>query len=210
VLAKEIATLQALSGDRFVLGTAAGHMEREFEILGVPFRERGRRTDEYLRVMQELWSNDRPSFKGRYVEFDKIAFEPKPATPPQVLIGGNSEAAMRRAAKMGDGWLPWLIKRPQLRGCLDFIEQQDGFDKSRSFEVVMPLATLNVEDYSHRELGKSSVPRSQEAIIEEVGLLAEAGATGTLVAPPRAPSVDHFIEWMEWFAAEVMPAVSRA
>jgi probable F420-dependent oxidoreductase len=210
ILAKQIATLDFLSNGRITLGTAAGHMEREFEVFHVPFRERGARTDEYLRAMKELWTNDRPSFKGRYVEFDDIVFEPKPVQKPHppLLIGGNSDAAMRRAAALGDGWLPWLVKRAHLSEKLDFIREQPGFDASpsRPFEVIMPLAPLNVEDYTHKELGRTRAPKTRDAIIEEIGLLSDAGATGTLVAPPRTQGVDQFIDWMEWFAADVMPA----
>ena len=206
ILAKQIATLDFLSGGRITLGTAAGHLEREFDMLGVPFHERGALTDEYLLAMKELWTSNEPSFRGRYVEFEKIAFEPKPVQKPHppILIGGNSKPAMRRAAKLGDGWLPWLISRQQLPAALSYIREQSGF--LEPFEVVMPLAPLNVEDYTHRELGKTRAPRSRDAIIEEIGLLDEAGATGTLVAPPRTPSVEAFLEWTEWFAREVMPA----
>jgi len=208
VLAKQIATLDFLSGGRFVLGAAAGHLEREFEILGVPYHERGARTDEYLRAMKELWTKDKPSFSGRFVNFDRIAFDPKPVQQPHppILIGGQSKAAMRRAAALGDGWLPWLVKREQLAENIAFIREQPGFERrDRPFEVIMPIATLNVEDYTHRELGRTVSPKTKEAIIEEAGLLGEAGVTGTLVAPPRARSKEHFIEWMEWFAQDVMP-----
>ena len=212
VLAKQIATLDWLSGGRFVLGTAAGHLEREFDILNVPFKERGALTDEYIQAMKVLWTSPEPSFQGRYFQFDRIAFEPKPAQKPHppILIGGNSRPAMRRAANLGDGWLPWLITREQLPDCLSYIHEQPGFrDNPRPFEVVMPMATFQIEDYSHRELGKTRVPRGRQEIIEEVGLLKEAGVTGALVNPPRTPDVDRFIEWLEWFAADVMPHLSE-
>ncbi len=212
LLAKQIATLDFLSGGRITLGTAAGHLEREFEVLGVSYAERGALTDEYLLAMKELWTSDAPSFHGRYVQFDQIRFEPKPVQQPHppLLIGGNSRPAMRRAATLGDGWLPWLVKRDQLAAHLSFIREQPGFaERGRPFEVVMPLAPLNVEDYTHRELGRTHAPKTRDAVIEEVGLLAEAGATTTLVAPPRTAGVDQFVEWMEWFAGEVMPVVRR-
>jgi hypothetical protein len=124
-----------------------------------------------------------------------------------VLIGGNSKAAMRRAATLGDGWLPWLVRRSELAEKVESIRALPGFgNHTRPFEVIMPLAPLNVEDYSHKELGKTKAPRTRDAIIEEVNLLAEAGATGTLVAPPRTAGVEPFLEWMDWFASEVQPA----
>jgi probable F420-dependent oxidoreductase len=209
LLAKQIATLDFLSGGRIMLGTAAGHLEREFEILQVPFRERGALTDEYLRAMKELWTSPEPSFQGRYIQFDRVLFEPKPVQHPHppILIGGNSKPAMRRAASLGDGWLPWLVTRQQLPDRLAYIREQPGFsERQRPFEVVMPLAPLNVEDYTHRELGKTRVPRTRDEMIEEIGLLGEAGATATQVAPPRTRSADEFLDWIEWFAREVMPA----
>lgn len=208
ILAKQVATLDFLSGGRIALGTAAGHMEREFQLLKVPFNERGALTDEYIRAMKELWTSEEPSFKGRYVQFENILFEPKPAQKPHppILIGGNSRPSMRRAANLGDGWLPWLITREQLPACLSYIYEQPGFQECRRpFDVIMPLAPLNIEDYTHRELGKTRVPRSRDEIIDEIGLLKEAGVTGTIVAPPRAPSVEQFLEWTEWFAREVIP-----
>jgi len=211
VLAKQIATLDFVSGGRFLLGTGSGHLEREFAALNVSFEERGKRTDEYLQAMKELWTNPAPSFKGQYVQFDKIAFEPKPVQKPHppIFIGGNSRPAMRRAAKFGDGWAPWLVKREQLPACLSYIRDQPGLrDHPRPFEVVMPLATFQIEDYSHRVLGETIQPHHREAVLEEIGLLEAAGTTAVVVNPPRTASVEHFIEWLNWFAQEITP-VSR-
>jgi probable F420-dependent oxidoreductase len=208
LLAKQIATMDWLSGGRMTLGTGAGHLAREFEILGVPFHERGALTDEYLRAMKELWTADEPTFEGKYVRFERLAFEPRPVQQPHppLLIGGNSRPAMRRAANLGDGWLPWLIRPEQLPDCLDYIRQQPGYQqRDRPFEVVMPLARLNVEDYTHRELGKTEAPRGRDQIVDALGMMAEAGVTGTLVGPGRTRTPERFLEWMDWFAEEVMP-----
>ncbi|MFQ5667948.1 MAG: TIGR03619 family F420-dependent LLM class oxidoreductase [Candidatus Binatia bacterium] len=208
LLAKQIATLDFLSGGRITFGTGGGHVQREFEVLGVPFAERGKRTDEYILAMKELWTSVEPSFTGQYVQFDHIVFEPKPVQQPHppILIGGNSKPAMRRAATVGDGWLPWLVTREQLPGCLAYIRAQPGFaQRAGHFEVVMPLVVPNVEDYSHRELGPTRQPGNREELIEQVGLLKEAGATAIQVAPPRTSSVDELADWIAWFAAGVMP-----
>jgi probable F420-dependent oxidoreductase len=213
ILAKEVATLDFLSAGRVSLGLAVGHLEREFEVLGVPFEERGALTDEYILAMRELWTRAEPSFRGRTVRFENVVFEPKPVQKPHppLLIGGNSRPAMRRAARLGDGWLPWLVKREDLPSCLAYICDQPGFGKrDRPFEVVMPLAPLNVEDYSHRVLGETHLPSEREEIIEEVALLEKAGATVTHVVPPRTSAAERLIDWIEWFAREVMPAFGRA
>jgi probable F420-dependent oxidoreductase len=208
ILAKEIATLDFLSGGRITLGVAVGHMEREFEILEVPFKERGALSDEYIQAMKELWTRDDPSFKGRYVQFDNVVFEPKPVQKPHppILIGGNSRPAMRRAARLGDGWLPWLVTREQLPSCLAYLRDQPGFsDRRGPFEVVMPLSPINVEDYSHQILGETRLPEEREEIVEEVGRLKEAGTTVIHVVTPRTRSVEQLLEWIEWFGRELIP-----
>jgi probable F420-dependent oxidoreductase len=208
VLAKQIATLDFLSGGRVTLGAACGHLEREFEVLGVPFAERGRRTDECILAMKELWTSPAPSFHGRWVRFDDIAFEPRPVQKPHppIFVGGNSRPAMRRAARLGDGWLPWLVTREQLPGCLAYLMEQPGFAERRgTFEVVMPLTAFEIEDYSHRERGETKLPGKRDEIVDEIGALERAGTTVTQVVPPRTASLTHLREWTDWFGREVMP-----
>jgi probable F420-dependent oxidoreductase len=207
VLAKQAATVDFLSNGRLLLGVGIGHAAREFEAIGVPFERRGARADEHIEAMRELWTSDIPSYHGDFVEFSGIAFEPKPVQKPHppVLIGGNSKPAMRRAARYGDGWLPWLIKRDAVPACLDFIRSQPGSRANApAFEVVMPVSEYKVEDYSHRELGETALPRSTQQMIDAIGLYREAGVTTAQVAPPRTESREQFEDWIEWFGAEVM------
>lgn len=109
VTAKMLATIDVLSGGRLTLGVGAGWMREEFEALGTPpFEERGRITDEYLRVFKTLWTEEAPSFAGDYAAFDNIDSLPKPEQKPHppLWIGGESGPAMRRVAALGDGWYP--------------------------------------------------------------------------------------------------------
>jgi probable F420-dependent oxidoreductase len=208
MLAKQISTLDFLSGGRIILGTAVGHLEREFQVLNVPFEERGAMTDEYLRAIVELWTSPDPVFRGRYVQFEGIVFEPKPVQKPHppILIGGNTQPAMRRAAALGDGWLPWLVTRDGLATCLSYIREQPGFEERRGqFEVVMPVSSLNVEDHSHEIRGETHLLSGREELVDEIGLLREAGVTAVQVPPPRSSSVEQLLEWTEWFAAEIIP-----
>jgi probable F420-dependent oxidoreductase len=107
VTAKELATLDHLTGGRARLGVGIGWLREEFEVLGVPFEERGARTDEYIEVMRALWQQPKPSFQGRFFSFDDARLWPKPVrgTVP-IVIGGHSEAAARRAGRLGDGFFP--------------------------------------------------------------------------------------------------------
>src|SRR5258708_22949709 len=104
-LAKELATLQNLSGGRFILGAGVGWLEAEFAALGVPFRERGKRMDEGIAMMRAVWNDDPVSFPAATIPavVDNMRMMPKPVLPIPIWIGGTSAPALRRAARL-DGW----------------------------------------------------------------------------------------------------------
>src|SRR4051794_30665117 len=104
-LAKELATLQNLSGGRLILGAGVGWLEAEFEALGVPFRERGRRMDEGIAMMRAVWGDDPVSFPANTIPavIDNMRMLPKPEKPIPIWIGGTSEPALKRALRL-DGW----------------------------------------------------------------------------------------------------------
>jgi probable F420-dependent oxidoreductase len=107
--AKILATIDVLSGGRLSVGCGAGWMAEEFAALGTaPFAARGAVTDEYLQAFRALWTEDNPRFDGTYVKFANVIFTPKPVQKPHppLWIGGESAPALRRAAKLGDGWYP--------------------------------------------------------------------------------------------------------
>ncbi|MCW2593352.1 MAG: putative oxidoreductase [Mycobacterium sp.] len=105
-LAKQAATLDTLSGGRFTLGIGIGWSREEFDALGVPFERRGARTAEYVAAMRTLWRDDVASFGGEFVSFESVRVNPKPVRDRRIpiVLGGNSDAALRRAAAWGDGW----------------------------------------------------------------------------------------------------------
>ena len=104
-LAKQVATLQELSGGRFTLGVGMGWHKDEYDFMGVEFRGRGRRADEAIRLMRELWSGER-NFEGEYWSFHDATSEPHPSPQPEIWVGGSSERALRRARELGDAWHP--------------------------------------------------------------------------------------------------------
>lgn len=105
-LAKELATLQGLSGGRLILGAGVGWLEEEYAALGVPFRERGRRMDEGVALMKSLWSDDPISFEAKHIDtkLSEMRMLPHPSPAIPIWIGGISEAALQRAVRIGDGW----------------------------------------------------------------------------------------------------------
>jgi len=105
-LAKQAASLDRLSHGRLALGIGVGWSEEEFAALGIPFERRGARADEYLKAMRTLWREDPASFTGEFVNFADIRVNPKPVRGDRIpiIVGGNSDAALRRAARTADGW----------------------------------------------------------------------------------------------------------
>ena len=111
VVAKMISTIDVLSDGRVIFGVGPGWMEEEFDLLGIPFNERGKRTDEYINIFKEVWEKDEPQFEGEFYSFSKMKFYPKPIQKPHppIWIGGISKKAIGRAVELGNGWHPvWL------------------------------------------------------------------------------------------------------
>ncbi|HVH17004.1 MAG TPA: LLM class F420-dependent oxidoreductase [Myxococcota bacterium] len=107
-VAKEMATLDVLSGGRALLGVGIGWLEEEFEVVGVPFRERAARTEESVRALRSLWAPEPSRFEGRFYRWGPVESYPKPVQPRGVpiVVGGHVEGAARRAARVGDGFFP--------------------------------------------------------------------------------------------------------
>jgi probable F420-dependent oxidoreductase len=106
ILAKQLATLDVLSGGRLIFGAGAGWMKEEFEALNVPIADHGPRMDDYLEVIRRCWTEDDPSFDGRYYKLADVGFYPKPVQKPHppIWIGGAADGALRRVARYGDAW----------------------------------------------------------------------------------------------------------
>lgn len=208
VLAKQIGTMEFLAGGRFTLGTAVGHLEREFETLGIPFEQRGPMTDEYLKALKEAWTSEHPKFNGDFVKFDNILVEPKPVQKPHppIFIGGNSQAAMRRAAVHGDGWIPWLVTAEDLPGCIAYMKSLPAYEeKADRFEILVTTTAYKVEDYSHAEKGETEVSGDRDSVLREIEALQKAGATSVQVMPPKLETFEQCLEWIEWYDQEIIP-----
>jgi len=111
VLAKELASLDALSAGRLIFGIGVGYLEPEFRALGAPFEQRGAVTDEYLAAMRAIWSQARPAYQGRFVSFADVQAHPQPVQRPHppIVIGGRTAAAFRRAVQHGHGWYGFAL-----------------------------------------------------------------------------------------------------
>lgn len=123
--AREVSTLDHFSGGRFELGVGVGWLAEEYAALGVPFRSRGRIADEHLAALREIWASDDSTFHGDHVDFTDAVSLPKPqqAPGPPIHVGGESDAALRRVARYGDGWYGWNMTPAQLE---DGLARLDG------------------------------------------------------------------------------------
>lgn len=150
--AKEVLTLDHLSGGRFELGIGSGWSWEEYAALGVPFERRGRRMDEYLEAMRVAWTEERATYHGEFISFDDLVLNPKPTRPggPPIIVGGDSVPAMRRAARFGDGWYGWWTQ-DDVESHLDTLRSvladhgRSPNDPDFSVRLGRPLRTIDQE-----------------------------------------------------------------
>ncbi len=167
VLAKELSTLDHLSGGRCLLGVGIGWLEEEFDAIGVPFAERAARTDDAVGALRALWSQDRASYDGRFSRFRDCIVRPRPVTGTiPVHIGGHSPAAARRAGRLGDGFFPAVAGHRRLAGL---------FDTARA------AAEAGGRDPDALELTTGGDGAVGERALDEVGALAELGVDRVVV-----------------------------
>ncbi len=124
-VAKQVATLDVLSGGRVLFGIGSGWLEEEFQALGLDFHQRGRRTDEAIQAMRSLWSDGASSFHGKHFNFGPVKCFPKPVrkTVP-IIVGGHSPAAARRAGRFGDGFFPAIGDPSKLKELFAMVEAE--------------------------------------------------------------------------------------
>ena len=181
VLAKEVATLDRLSGGRMILGVGVGWLEEEFDALGVPFARRGARTDEHIEVLRKAWTG-RASFEGEFNRFPDLHSLPTPSEGRSIPIhiGGHSEAAARRAGRLGDGFFPGRGDLEQLAGLLDVMRKaaaDAGRDPS-DIEVtaggaIDPDGIARYADLGVRRMVVPAFGRTLESRLEFIGKFGE-------------------------------------
>jgi probable F420-dependent oxidoreductase len=192
VLAKELASLDVLSAGRLVVGLGVGYLESEFEALGIPFDERGARTDDYLAAMEAIWSQPKPAHHGRFASFANVQAYPRPVQKPMppLVFGGQALPALRRALERGHGWY--------------------GFDLNLSgiARVLATLQQLALPDLVTRptELGKLeiSVHLRVPLTVDLVEQLSAMGVDRIVVSLPPNADADTLTRFIERIARTMM------
>jgi probable F420-dependent oxidoreductase len=201
-MAKALATIDALSGGRLIVGVGVGWWKEELEILGVPFRERGRRADEALRVFKTLWTAENPSFEGEFFRFRDIGFAPKPAqTPhPPLWIGGNSPGAFRRVVALGDGW------HASPRTVADF---REGLARLRATADAARRPWETIEISLRFGLSDAVLAGGPQAAIDQLAEYKRLGVRHALVEF-RRDDLGRMLELLDLVAKTIRPAVDAA
>lgn len=208
VLANEVSTLDRLSEGRIVLGVGAGWIDEEFAALGVPIAERGARTDEGIAVLRTLWSTEDPaSFDGRFTRFEEmaIATAPQSAGGPPIYVGGNTPAALRRAGRLGDGWLGFEVWAEEIAPAREQIERAARVAGRDPAAIVLSARRgltppFEFSDFLPERCCLAGKPRE---IADELLRYEEAGVSLMVFDLTMLP--DEIVRAMEWFAEEVEP-----
>ncbi|WP_433456404.1 LLM class F420-dependent oxidoreductase (plasmid) [Streptomyces sp. CA-142005] len=183
VVAKQAATLDVLSAGRFSLGVGVGWSAEEFAALGVPFTGRGRRTDEYLAVLRTLWAEDPASFTGEFTCFDATRVNPKPLRGGQlpVVVGGNGDAALRRAARSAEGWYGFNVPVADVPGRIAVLADECALRGRAVGELTVAVAL-------------------SDGAPEHLPALSAAGVTELVVVGAPPPTPDAAAVWVEGLA----------
>ncbi len=189
-VAKSIATIDQLSGGRVILGVAAGWLEAEFDALGVPFDERGARTDEAITMLRQMWTEDRitAEFPVHGARFESIRAKPQPVGHVPIWIGGHAKVALDRAVEVGDGWHGGFLPIEQTRAAVDYLRQRRP---EPEFVISMRTRWDPLND-------------DRDTILTELDEYRDAGV-GHVVPEPAQRTLDDYLRSIEALA-EVLTA----
>jgi probable F420-dependent oxidoreductase len=210
VAAKALSTIDWLSSGRTIVTFAVGWLDREFELLGVPFNKRGAMADEYLAAIIELWTSENPHFAGKHIAFSDVAFAPKPVQKPHLPIwmGGDADAALRRTARFASGWWPFLTKPEDIPARLDFIRSQPDYN-GRLDQVFYGLATTRIgEGHAVLDDPKARPGMTLQEIVDRLGWFKTLGVTMSGIPIPPVGSVEGYLDYAQWIIEEVQPRIA--
>jgi len=182
ILAKELATLDVLSGGRLMVGVGVGWSEEEFQALGVPYRERGARADEYLDAMRAIWSEEKPAYHGRYVSFQGVQAYPHPIqqpTPP-IITGGRAPAVIRRTIEQANGWYGFALDLDETINVLAELRQA-----SERYHRPASLGELEISVAPRIPIDKETAQR-----------FAELGVHRLIFIPPPGKDASTLVQWV--------------
>ena len=208
IVAKEFATLDALSNGRVILGVAAGWNEDEFRFLGADPTGRGRRLEEGIAVIRELWTQPHPTFEGHYFKFRDTLFSPKPTQKNGIPIwlGGNSEIAIKRAARLGDGWHVTGATPERFREGIDLIRPRlNGRPFTFSLRVEVDASGQLPSEFAGPDGSRRRrLPADIDAASKAIEAYGQIGVEHVIIVPVGASSEKMF-EHLKMMGRELLP-----
>jgi probable F420-dependent oxidoreductase len=183
ILAKELASLDVLSGGRLIVGIGVGWAEAEYEALGVPFHERGARADEYLAAMRAIWSEGTPAYHGRYVSFQDVVAYPHPVQQPAppIVVGGRAAAVLRRAVEQANGWYGFALDLDETTALLAQLRQA-----AQRYQRQASLGELEISVAPRAPLDKDTAAR-----------FADLGVHRLILIPPGGMDAPALEQWVK-------------
>ncbi len=214
LVAKMVATLDVLSRGRVILAVGVGWMEEEFRALNLStFQDRGAVTDEYIQILRALWTAEWPTYRGRFFSFEEVRFYPKPLQKPHppIWIGGHTKAAIRRAARMGDGWQPIGLRPPAglypeeyAKAAADLRSQAKAAGREPQAITLSFRAPIRFTD-GGAPGGRTPFAGSPQQIVEDIRAYQRLGVRH-LIFDFAGTSADAIVEQLHRFSEEVQPA----
>lgn len=212
VQAKMFASLDVLSGGRIICGVGVGWLQKEFEVLGVPYAARGPMSDEYLEAFQVLWTADEPVYHGKFVQFDGIQFLPKPLQNPlPIWVGGHSKRSIRRAIAYGHAWHPTRQTPEFVAAHLPYLRQEaeragrDPASLTISLKRSLHLTDIGLSGETTFHSGNAIIGTTQD-VLDDVQRCHDIGIQ-QLTYDFRTDDVDEQIRIMERLAERVLPVM---
>jgi probable F420-dependent oxidoreductase len=199
VLAKELASVDAVSNGRLIVGVGAGYIPEEFEAAGVPKAERGARLDEYIAVLRTFWTMEHPRYDGRFVSFGGIDAHPRPVQKPcpPIVVGGESKAALRRAVTTGDGWYGFALDVSEARELVTALRRT-----AAEHERPPSLGRLEISVTPTGRLDAAAVEQYEAAGVDRLVLLPEPEADRG--ERHRPVPLDRILRMIDRVAAELL------
>lgn len=206
--AKQLATLDWLSGGRVTVTWAVGWAKGEFDLMGVDFHKRGEIAEEYTRAIIELWTSPDPQFEGKYVSFKDLLFEPFCVQKPHIPIwfGGDADAVLKRTARYASGWWPFLTDPATIPDKIDFIKSQPDYN-GKLEDVFTGLGTRVGDQHVPVDDPAGRPDQSKQEIIDRLGWLADHGVTWSGIPIPTLKHVGEYYDYLQWLSEEIMPAL---
>ena len=204
LVAKQAATISHLSGGRLAMAVAVGYIKEEYCHLRADFSNRGRLADEYISAVRELFESDRPEFHGPHINYSDVIFSPRPSPRIPILVGGDSPAALKRAATFGDGWYGLWRSPDQVR---EAVAEINTLGRREEFEVSMRLL-MRIGSPIPNSDPETTLQGDADAILHRVQLYSEAGVD-RIVIEPMSTELDDFLRQLARFAAEITPHITR-